>query len=292
MVRGVSSSEKLFIGGDLNGHVGTVREVFERVHGGFGYSEQEDILNFAITYDLMVANTFFRKKKSHLITFSNGQHSSQIDFLLTRREERPNCMDCKVILCECVVTQHKILVADFYFKVCVRRDKSMKIMRTRWWKLKGDFSHVFKNRVITEGSWNEGEDADNMWKEMTTHIRKVAREDLHMIFIDLEKTYDKISRNIMWWALKRKLVPTKYVTLIKDMYTNIVTCVRTCDGESNIFSIKIGLHQGSALSPYIFTLVMDEITKNIFFWCMLFADDVVLINESRIGVNQKLELWR
>jgi hypothetical protein len=66
MVRGVSSSEKLFIGGDLNGHVGTVRGGFERVHGGFGYDEQnqegEDILNFAIAYDLIVANTFFRKK--------------------------------------------------------------------------------------------------------------------------------------------------------------------------------------------------------------------------------------
>jgi exonuclease III len=35
MVRGVSSSEKLFIGGDLNGHVGTVRGGFERVHGDF-----------------------------------------------------------------------------------------------------------------------------------------------------------------------------------------------------------------------------------------------------------------
>jgi hypothetical protein len=80
MIRGVSSSEKLFIEGDLNGHVGTVREGFERVHGGFGYGEQnqegEDILNFAIAYDLIVANTFFRKKKSHLITFSSGQHSS------------------------------------------------------------------------------------------------------------------------------------------------------------------------------------------------------------------------
>jgi hypothetical protein len=75
MVRGVSSSEKLFIGGDLNGHVGIVREGFERVHGSFGYGEQnqegEDILNFAIAYDLMVANTF-RKKKSHLITFNSG----------------------------------------------------------------------------------------------------------------------------------------------------------------------------------------------------------------------------
>jgi Reverse transcriptase (RNA-dependent DNA polymerase) len=116
-----------------------------------------------------------------------------------------------------------------------------------------------------------------------------------MIFIDLEKTYDKIPRNIMWWALKRKLVPTKYVTFIKDMYINVVTCVRACDSEFDAFPIKIGLHQGSALSTYIFTLVMNEITKDIqgdIPWCMLFADDVVLIDESRNGINQKLELWR
>jgi Reverse transcriptase (RNA-dependent DNA polymerase) len=121
------------------------------------------------------------------------------------------------------------------------------------------------------------------------------KKKLHMIFIDLEKAYDKILRNIMWWALKRKLVPTNYVTLIKDKYTNVVNYIRACDGESHIFPIKIGLHQGSALSPYIFTLVMDEITKDIqgdIPWCMLFAYDVVLIDESRIGLNQKLELWR
>jgi Reverse transcriptase (RNA-dependent DNA polymerase) len=116
-----------------------------------------------------------------------------------------------------------------------------------------------------------------------------------MIFIDLEKAYDRIPRNIMRWALEKKLVPTKYITLIKDMYKNIVTYVRACDSESDALSIKIKLHQGSTLSPYIFTLVMDEITKDIqgdIPWCILFADDVVLIDESRIGVNQKLELWR
>jgi Reverse transcriptase (RNA-dependent DNA polymerase) len=99
----------------------------------------------------------------------------------------------------------------------------------------------------------------------------------------------------MWWELEKKWVPTKYVTLIKDMYTNVVTCVRACDGESDAFPIKIELHQGSALNPYIFTLVMDEITKDIqgdIPWFILFADDVVLIDESEIGVDQKLELWR
>jgi Reverse transcriptase (RNA-dependent DNA polymerase) len=67
----------------------------------------------------------------------------------------------------------------------------------------------------------------------------------------------------MWWALQKKRVPTKYVTLIKDTYTNIMTYVRAYDDEFDAFFIKMRLHQGSASSPYIFTLVMDEITNDI-----------------------------
>ena len=82
------------------------------------------------------------------------------------------------------------------------------------------------------------------------------KKDLHMVFINLEKAYDKIPRNIMWWALDKHKVPTKYVGLIKDMYNNVVTTVRTSDGETDDFPIRIGLHQGSALSPYLFALVV------------------------------------
>ena len=51
------------------------------------------------------------------------------------------------------------------------------------------------------------------------------------------------------------------------------------------------------MSPYLFALVMDEVTvtrdiQGDIPWCMLFADDVVLVDESRAGVNRKLELWR
>ena len=60
------------------------------------------------------------------------------------------------------------------------------------------------------------------------------------------------------------------------------TFVRTCDGDTTDFPINISLHQGSALSPYLFALVMDEVTRDIqgeIPWCMLFADDVVLVDE-------------
>ena len=84
-----------------------------------------------------------------------------------------------------------------------------------------------------------------------------------MVFIDLEKAYDKILRNVMWWSLNKHKVPSKYVTLIKDTYNNVVTSVRTNDGNIDYFPIKIGLYQGPALSPYLFALVMDEVFSNI-----------------------------
>ena len=59
--------------------------------------EGEDVLNFALAYDLLIANIIFKKRESHLVTFRSGQHSSQIDFILTRREDRRDCLDCKVI---------------------------------------------------------------------------------------------------------------------------------------------------------------------------------------------------
>jgi hypothetical protein len=88
LVSSVPISEKLFIGRNLNGHVGSTRVGFDGVHGGFGYrsrnQEGEGILNFALAYDLFVTNTLFTKRVSHLVTFSSSQHCSQIDFILAR----------------------------------------------------------------------------------------------------------------------------------------------------------------------------------------------------------------
>jgi hypothetical protein len=108
------------------------------------------------------------------------------------------------------------------------------------------------------------------------------KKGMYMIFIDLENAYDKVPRNVMWWVLQTHKVSSKYITLIKDMYDNVVTSVRISNGDTNDFLINIGLHQGSALISYLFVLVMDEVTRDIqcgIPWCILFADDVVLVDE-------------
>jgi hypothetical protein len=58
-------------------------------------------------------------------------------------------------------------------------------------------------------------------------------KDHHMVFIYLEKAYDKISRTAMLWPLKKHKVLAKYIILVKDMFTNVVTSFRACDSETN-----------------------------------------------------------
>ncbi|XP_026459825.1 uncharacterized protein LOC113360538 [Papaver somniferum] len=124
---------------------------------------------------------------------------------------------------------------------------------------------------------------------------RAQQKDLHLLFINLEKAYNKIPREVLWQALAEMNVPDKYIVLIQDMYEGARSSVRTIGGLSNEFPIKIVLHQGSDLSPYIFALVIDQITKDIqgeLPWTMLFADDVALIGESKSDVESRLETWR
>ena len=70
--------------------------------------------------------------------------------------------------------------------------------------------------------------------------------------------------------------------------------VRFAGGLSEKFPIKVGVHQGSALSPLLFKLVLEEATKSIRKgdpWELLYADDLVLTAESKVAVVQMFDAW-
>ena len=74
----------------------------------------------------------------------------------------------------------------------------------------------------------------------------------------------------------------------------ILTKVRTPGGKTKDFPIRIGLHQGSSLSSYLFNLVVDVLNESVkeeVAMCMFFADDIVLLEESREEIYVKLEIY-
>ncbi|KAJ8349299.1 hypothetical protein SKAU_G00244290 [Synaphobranchus kaupii] len=122
-----------------------------------------------------------------------------------------------------------------------------------------------------------------------------GQKELHCVFVDLEKAYDRVPREEVWYCMRKSGVAEKYVRSMQDMYEDSVTVVRCAVGVTEAFKVGVGLHQGSALSPFLFAMVMDRLTDEVRQespWTMMFADDIVICSESREQVEESLEKWR
>ena len=83
--------------------------------------------------------------------------------------------------------------------------------------------------------------------------------------------------------------------MIKTIYRGARTVVRTRSGKTEAFEIKVGLHQGSALSPFLFAVVMDVLSEDVrrdMLWDLLFADDLVITAETEEQLQERYRAWQ
>ena len=117
---------------------------------------------------------------------------------------------------------------------------------------------------------------------------------LYMAFVDLEKAFDRVPQRVIWWALRKLGVEEWIVRLVQGMYANAQSRVRAGKGLSKEFEVKVGVHQGSILSPLLF-IVLEALSPEFpagVPWEDLYADDLVIIADSLEECVRRLLIWK
>ena len=88
-----------------------------------------------------------------------------------------------------------------------------------------------------------------------------ANKPLYMAFVDLEKAFDRVPRDVIWWAMRKLGIDEWLVRLVQSMYKDVRSRVRVGDGYSEEFGVGVGVHQGSVLSPLLFIIVLEALSR-------------------------------
>ena len=88
-------------------------------------------------------------------------------------------------------------------------------------------------------------------------------KEMWMAFVDLEKAFDRVPREVVWWALRYLGVDEWIVLAIRAMYEDATTKVKLNGRESKAFSVRVGVHQGSVLSPLLFIIVLEAFMEGL-----------------------------
>ncbi len=118
---------------------------------------------------------------------------------------------------------------------------------------------------------------------------------LYFAFVDLEKAFDRVPRKVLWWAMRKLGIEEWIVRLVQAMYNGAKSRVRINNTYSETFGVKVGVHQGSILSPLLFIIVLEAMSCEFRTGCpleLLYADDLVITAENMDDLLGKLRRWK
>ena len=117
---------------------------------------------------------------------------------------------------------------------------------------------------------------------------------IYILYMYIENVFDRIPRKV--WKLERRKKGIREVLAKSVMHLYEGTKIRVIvDYElSEVFEVRVGMHQGSVLSPFLFALVVDVVTE-VAKWGvlgeLLYADDLVLMSGTITGLRGKFMKW-
>jgi len=130
-----------------------------------------------------------------------------------------------------------------------------------------------------------------LWQDRCRRILELKVRNSIFIFVDLEKAFDRVPREVTIWAMCKVGVEEWLVSAVMSMYSGAKTVVRTVYGKSKSFQVKVGMHQGSALSQLLFVIAMEATSGEFRValpWELLYADDLAVIAETKEELTKRL----
>ena len=145
--------------------------------------------------------------------------------------------------------------------------------------------------------------ADHVFTLKTLIDKSFAnKKKLYTCFVDFKKAYDTVWRNGLFFKMLKSKINPGFVQLLQNMYSKLRSCVQIQGGISSWFDSLIGLKQGCNLSPILFNLFINSLIHhinssnpdspmldNIQVSCLFYADDLVILSETKEGLKKSLD---
>ncbi|KAK3561809.1 hypothetical protein QTP86_014388 [Hemibagrus guttatus] len=278
VMESIPTGERVVIGADFNGHVGEGNTGVEEVMGKFGVKERnlegQMVVDFAKRMDMAVVNTYFQKRGEHRVTYKSGGGRTQKKRSKIEIEKKTKWWKMKKEEC-CEEFRQKL-----------RQALGGQVVLPDDWETTAEVIRETGRKVLGVSSGRRKEDKETWWwnEEVQDSVQKKRLAKKKLDTREGEKD-----------RLAKLGVAEKYVRVVQDMYERSRTVVRCAVGQTEEIKVDVELHQGSALSPFLFAIVMDQLSEEVRQespWTMMFADDIVICSESREQVEENLERWR
>ena len=128
-------------------------------------------------------------------------------------------------------------------------------------------------------------------------------EGIHLLFLDQEKAFDRVSHRFLWAALKQLGIPRLFINCIKGLYRNASVVLMLNGYAGRPIRIRSGVRQGDPISCPLFLVAIECLAQAIIqsvdirgidlstqLKCVLYADDIVVLLRNQAELDALMEI--